>query len=129
MSEEVALMRTRFPDLEYVEAGHWVRIPVFRLPDGWGRNEIPLVFQFPASNFPQAPFYGFYVPSGLRFRTTVPKNFTDPAAAAPPFARAWAFFSGNPDPWNPSLQIEKGSNGLTWLHSIYARFQEGVGND
>jgi hypothetical protein len=129
INEEVALMRARYPDLEHFGSGNWVRIPGFRLPGGWSRAEISLVFQFPTSNFPQAAFYGFYVPSGLRFGTAIPKNFTDPSPAHPPLAGAWAFFSGHPDPWNPSPQIEKGSNGLSWLHSIYARFLQGIGDD
>lgn len=129
IAEEVALMRTRYPELEYLQLGHWVRIPRFRLPAGWGRPEISLAFQFPPSGYPQNPFYGFYVPTGLRFGSAVPRNFTDPAPAQPPFRDLiWAMFSGNPEPWNPSPQIQSGTNGLSWLHSIYARLEEGVGN-
>ncbi len=122
-------MRTHYLDIDYLESGYWVRIPRFRLPDGWGKDECPLVFQFPQTEYPQIPFYGFYVPSGLRFRNGLPKNFTDPAGANPPFSGVWAFFSGNPEPWSPLPELESGSNVLSWLHSIYARFLEGVGDD
>jgi hypothetical protein len=126
---EVELMRNRYPDLHYEASGYWIRLPSFKLPTGWGSEDIALAFQFPAAGYPQNPFYGFYAPSGIRYRNEKPLNFTDPAPGRPPFPGAWAFFSGNPDPWSPASEIACGSNALSWLHSIYERFTQGVGND
>lgn len=127
ISTEVDMMRDRYQGVQFENPGYWIRIASFRLPPGWGREEVPLVFQFP-TGYPQNPFYGFYAPSGIRFGGAKPLNFTDPAPGQPPFSGTWAFFSGNPDPWVPSTEIERGSNALSWLHGIYERFTQGVGN-
>ena len=126
ISKEIELLRTHFPNLDYVEAGMWIRIPKIKLPDGWGLTEIPIAFQFPPNGYPQSPFYGFYVPTGLRFNGTMPTNFTDPAPGQPPFGgTTWAFFSGNPELWSPQIEIEQGTNAYTWVQSIADRFREG----
>jgi hypothetical protein len=126
---EVELARTLYPALDYRDEGHWIRVPNFKLPERWSKRQTELVFQFPQTGYPQSVFYGFYVESGLRFNGATPKNFTDPSPAKLPFAGAWAFFSGNPDPWTPAPAIEDGSNVLSWLHSVSERFQQGVGSD
>lgn len=123
---EVHLLVARVPGHEILEEGLWVRIPPIELTEGWLYESIPIAFQFPPSGYPQSPFYGFYVPTGLRFNGEAPTNFTDPAPAQPPFPGvSWAFFSGNPEPWNPSADLLAGSNVLTWICSIQQRLREG----
>ena len=129
IKDEVQLARTLYPSLEYVDAGYWVRIPAFKLPEGWSQRQTQLAFQFPQSGYPQTAFYGFYVPTGMRFNGATPINFTDPSPARLPFGGVWAFFSGNPEPWMPVPSIDDGSNVLSWLRSIWQRFQQGVGSD
>lgn len=125
ITEELHLLRTRFPKVLFVEEGKWVRLPEHTLPEGWSSSPIGIVFQFPPSGYPENPFYGFYVPSGLHINGATPLNFTDPAPSQPPFADiTWAFFSGNPDPWNPRTDIGSGSNVITWTQSIFDRFRQ-----
>lgn len=126
--QEVELLRTRFPELVYRESGHWVRLPKIVVQSPWSPPEIELAFQFPPGGYPQNPFYGFYVPTGFRLNGGTPQNFTDPAPSPPPpFGdRTWAFFSGNPDPWDPRADIHAGSNASTWVQSIFERFKEQV---
>lgn len=123
--EEVELLRTRFPALVFREDGYWIRLPTIELPDVWNISSIDIIFQFPPAGYPENPFYGFFVPSGLRINGAMPQNFTDPAPAQPPFDDTkWAFFSGNPDPWDPRAEIHAGSNAVTWMQSIFDRFRE-----
>jgi len=129
IAQELDLLRTRYPEAEYRPQGFWVRIPKFKLPPGWSRDEIDLVIKFPdGGGFPQNPFYGFYVPSDLRFNGQQPNgNYTNVAPAQPPFEGGpWAIFSGNPDPWTPKPLIEEGSNILSWIHGITERLREGL---
>ena len=127
ITQEVVLLRTRFPDAEFREVGNWVHIPGYKLPNGWGRDDVGLSFRFPESGYPQNPFYGFYLPSNLQFKGKQPEgNYTHTAPAQPPFQGGpWALFSGNPDPWAPAIEIGEGSNILSWLHSIGERLREG----
>ena len=61
------LLRQRWPDLEYIPDGHWVRLPQYGpLPDGWSPSLIPVVFQIQLAH-PGTPPYGFYVPVGIQF--------------------------------------------------------------
>lgn len=125
IEEELTLLRTRLPELLFVKDGNWVRLPKIPLPSGWSSTPIDIVFQFPPAGYPETAFYGFYVPSGLRINDAVPQNFTDPAQAQPPFPDStWAFFSGNPEPWQPKAEIHAGSNVVTWTNSILNRFHE-----
>jgi hypothetical protein len=128
IDQEVALLRTRFPDAEYRQEGGWVRIPAFNLPQGWGKEEVELIFKFPDSGYPQNPFYGFYLPSSLQFNGQQPQgNYTHVAPAQPPFkGESRAFFSGNPEPWTPAIVIGDGSNILSWIHGIGERLREGA---
>jgi hypothetical protein len=128
ITAELEQLRAHYPDLEFVSQGLWVRILSLALPNGWDRERIDVAFQFPPNGYPQIPFYGFYVPTGLRFRGVLPQNFVDIAPAQPPFSGRWAFFSGNPEPWTPALQIDGGSNARSWIHSIHQRLQQGVGD-
>ena len=123
--DEIELLRARFPKLVFLEEGFWVRLPDISLPKGWSSSPIDVVFQFPPAGYAENPFYGFYVPSGLRINDTTPQNFTDPAPAQPPFDDTkWAFFSGSPDPWDPRPEVHAGSNVMTWTQSILDRFRE-----
>ena len=66
IQQELALLRQRYPNLEYQEQGQWVRIPDHRLPPGWDRLATDVAFQIPVG-YPGTPPYGIYVPVGLTF--------------------------------------------------------------
>lgn len=64
VDQEIALLRSRFPELEYQQEGQWVRIPSYPLPEGWNGDSTEIAFQIPAS-YPAGAPYGIYVPAGL----------------------------------------------------------------
>ncbi len=127
IEEELALLRTRFPDLEYVAVGRWVRIPGYHLPPDWNRTATDVAFQIQAGH-PGVPPYGIYVPAGLLFRGARGNNYQEPASNHPPFPGAWDVFSWQPDDgqWRPTADITKGSNLLNWALGFAVRFREGV---
>jgi hypothetical protein len=126
LEEEYNLLLKRFPKAQYHADGRWFLVPDYPLPEGWGLDTITLVFQLP-DGYPQTLPYGFYVPSGLRFRGNLPGNFTDLAGAVPPVGTgSWGFFSGNPETWAPSTTVSEGSNVVAWIHAIGERLKEGV---
>jgi hypothetical protein len=126
ITAELKLLRIHFPHVEYIDEGKWVKLPAIPLPNGWNKSEIDIAFRFP-DRYPQNLFYGFFVPSGLRPVKGELKHFTDPAPASPPFTGTWAFFSGNPEPWHPAVDIQAGNNALTWIRNIRQRLHEGPG--
>lgn len=122
---ELALLRGRYPDLEYVCDGQWIRIPSYPLPPGWNRPETDVVLQIPAS-YPGTHPYGIYVPGGLAFQGTKPDSYNDPAPAQPPFPGPWAVFSWQPDgEWRATADIRSGSNLINWVAGFAVRFREG----
>ncbi|MFN7140937.1 MAG: hypothetical protein ACK4UN_16525, partial [Limisphaerales bacterium] len=98
-------------------------------PEGWSEKQCDLVFQV-RDGYPVTCPYGFYIPSGLTFNGSRPSNNAqDPAQQQPPpthFGGTWAFFSGEPEPWNPSKNAATGTNLVTWASSILQRLREGA---
>ena len=45
IEEELIVIRKRFKDAEYIEAGAWVRILNYPLPDGWNQTSTDVAFQ------------------------------------------------------------------------------------
>lgn len=127
IEEEVALLKTRFPDAEYRPDGRWGRVPSYDLPSGWGPSSIQLAFLVPVE-YPGAPPYGIYVPSGMRFGGRTPNNYTDTAPAQPPFGGTWGLFSWTTQDglWHPAADVRKGSNLLHWVLGFRRRFEEGA---
>lgn len=126
LDQELALLRTRYPDLEYAPAGQWVRIPDYPLGAGWNRAATAIAFQIPVG-FPGSPPYSFYVPSGIAHGGTTPNNYVDPAPNQPPFGGGWGVFSwSHTEDWRPTADPRTGSNLLNWALGFSQRFQEGV---
>ena len=123
---ELMLIRSRFPEVEYLEDGCWFRMPSYPLPEGWSRSETDVAFQI-APGYPGQPPYGFYVPSGILFQDNTPKSYTDHASAQPPFCREWGFFSWAPveGQWKPAVDVRQGSNLLNWVSGFGERFRDG----
>ena len=127
IEEELTLLRRRYPDLEYQEAGRWVRLPEYRLPDGWNHAATDVAFQILVS-YPGTPPYGIYVLAGLTFNGSGPSNYTEPAATQPPFGGSWGVFSWTvaDGQWRPTADARSGSNLLNWAIGFADRFREGV---
>jgi hypothetical protein len=125
--EEIDLVRRHFSELEFVEAGSWVRIPGYRRPAGWEPACSEIAFQVPPG-FPATPPYGFYVPVGSKFNGVAPSSYTEPADPRPPFDGPWGKFSWQPESadWQPKATVAGGSNLLSWVHGFISRFQEGA---
>ena len=125
---ELQLLRTRWPSLDYVEAGRWVRIPEYPIPAdpaGWNRTETDGVFQILDAH-PGQPPYGLYVPAGIQFNGGLPAKYQEPAANQPPFGGDWGIFSWTVEHWQPAADIHAGSNLLNWVVGFSQRFKEGV---
>jgi hypothetical protein len=126
ITQELTILRHRWPDLEYKENSHWVRVPSYHLPEGWNRSPTEVAFQIPVG-YPGVPPYGIYVPAGLMFRGSRPDNYTEPAPTQPPFPGSWGIFSWTPadGQWRPTADITAGSNLLNWVIGFADRFREG----
>ena len=126
ISEELALIRQRFPDVQYREEGQWVRIPSYPLPEGWNREATSVAFQIPDSH-PGTPPYGIYVPAGIQFQGAAPNNYKEPVGNQSPFEGTWGVFSWAPDDgeWRPTADVRKGGNLLNWVLGFADRFREG----
>jgi len=126
INQEIALLRTRYPDLEYRQDGQWVRIPSYPVSAGWNRTTTPLVFQI-RQGFPGTPPYAFYVPSGITFNGQVPNNYVDSANPQPPFEGPWGIFSWtHTEDWHVTADPRTGSNLLNWVSGFAQRFREGI---
>ncbi len=125
IEQELGLLRTRWPELQYDAGGRWVFLPGYPLPAGWNRAVTDLVFQIQV-NHPGAAPYGFLTPNGLLYNGNVPTNYQDPAPTQPPFPGPWGLFSWSPEDWQPHADVAAGSNLFTWAQSFTRRFIEGA---
>ena len=124
--KELALLRQRYPDLEYKEESQWVRIPSYLLPAGWNRSTTDVSFQI-LVGYPGTPPYGIYTAAGLLFNGSRPDNYVEPAPTQPPFGGTWGIFSWAPKEgqWRPTADLSTGSNLLNWVMGFADRFREG----
>jgi hypothetical protein len=81
IADELALLRTRFPDLEYRDEGQWVCIPTFPVTLGWNRTTTQIAYQITVG-FPGTPPYAFYVPVGIQYGEQRPNNYVEARALA-----------------------------------------------
>lgn len=124
VEQELALLKTVYPALEWHPESFWVRIPSYPLPNGaWDRSEIELAFQMP-QNLPGQQPYGFWVRPGLGLaKGGTPTNYVHPVAT--PLGEGWGQFSWSPISWQPKAEITAGSNMLNFARSIADRLREG----
>lgn len=123
IDQERHLLRGRYPALEYRPEGNWVRIPDYKLPEGWNRETTDVAFQILQ---PPAGPYGIYVTSGLLYKNQRPNNYSEPANT--PFPGTWGIFSWAPGDgeWVQGATPSAGSNYLNWALGFSVRFKEGV---
>ena len=127
INQEIELIKTRFPDIEYLPDGQWIHIPRYPLPSGWDPSPTQLAISIPVE-YPGGPPYGIYVPSGMRFSGQPPNNYNDQAPMQPPFGGAWGVFSWTTQDgvWHATTDLTKGSNLLNWVLGFQRRFEEGI---
>jgi len=122
IDEELLLIRSEYPDLEYREEDFWARIPEYSVPEAWGRACVQIAFQVPRDVFGQQP-YGFWVspplvvPGGGQ-----PANTSGPVATG--FGEGWQQFSWAPDGWQLGPDPRSGSNLLDSVRSFARRLAE-----
>jgi hypothetical protein len=123
--QEIALLRTRYPSLDFVTEGKWVKIPAYPLPPGWSASQTDVVFQVPPA-YPGTQPYGFFVPQGLTYQGSQPDSYAVSNETIP-FPGTWGKFSwthedGN---WRPAADPLKGSNLVNWVIGFSERFKGG----
>lgn len=123
MREEVALLRTYFPDAEYREEGRWLLLPHYRLPKNhaWATPEVALAVQFPAAYPGQKP-YGFHISPPLTVGGVGPQNAQP--STEPPWPGSWVKFSWDLPDWAPADSIHAGSNMVNFVFTIAERLQQ-----
>lgn len=127
MQGELDLLRCEFDEVQYDSALQWVLLRPMALPADWNRTNTDVAFQVPPA-YPGTPPYGFYVPAGLRYRQSVPSNYTEPAGNQPPFGGAWGMFSWGPSDgkWRATVDPRRGANLVSYARSFNNRFLEGA---
>jgi hypothetical protein len=127
VEEELALLRQFFPDLEYREEGHWVRLPRFQVPpEGhWKSSEVDVAFQF-LPGYPGRKPYAFHVNPPLELQNGgAISNATCPSNE-PPWPGTWQKFSWDPTNWNPTTDVRTGSNMLSFVLTFADRLKQGA---
>jgi hypothetical protein len=129
LEEELALLRSVYPDLEHfpVDGTHWVRLPTYSVPTGWTHQgaavaAAEVVFQIP-TQAGQAPYAFFVRPPITLAGGGAPNNYT--ATASTPWGNDFAQFSWAPnEPWMPKADIRAGANMLNFARSFAERLGE-----
>ncbi len=127
LEQEFDLLRGRFPEIS--REREWFLIPDYRIDVvGWNRQLTPVAFRA-QSGYPAAQPYGIFVPSGLRYRDTLPQSYQEPVGDKPPFPPdAWGLLSWGPEDgeWRVGLTPAAGSNLLIFALGFSARFRQGA---
>ncbi len=122
VEQELELIRSRYPGLEFRESDFWARIPDYPVPSEWGRERAEVAFQVPPDLFGQEP-YGFWVRPPLRLPDGgEPSNSSGPVATG--FGEGWQQFSWSPDGWRPGPNTHSGTNLLDFVRSFARRLAE-----
>lgn len=123
VDEELELLRSLFPELEYQEwnGQHWIRLAEFPLPKGWSRLSADIAFHIPAEV--GQPPYGFWVNPPISLASGAAIN-NSTLGAATPWGSDWMQFSWSPVSWQPKANIRSGDNMLNFLFWILDRLRE-----
>lgn len=123
LQEELKLIRSEYPSLEFREEDFWARIVDYPLPVAWGREASEVAFQVPRDPFGQEP-YGFWVNPFLALPGGGPPSNSSPEAVATGFGAGWQQFSWSPEGWQPGPTASAGSNLLDFVRSFARRLAE-----
>lgn len=122
VEQELELIRSFFPDLEYLEwnGQHWIRIPKYPVPAGWSQTEVELACHIPAEA--GQPPYGFWVRPPLALESGA--EITNCTVAATAWGSDWMQFSWSPVEWKPKADVRLGDNMLNFVRSFADRLRE-----
>lgn len=122
ITQEIALLKEKYPNLQHGQSYDWVMIPDFPLPDGYNRKTIKLLFLIP-NTYPYTAPDCFYVEIGLKLSNgNIPSNYNEEQKV--PVGGSWGYFSWHPEIWQPADEIPKGDNFLTFIKSVNLRLRE-----
>lgn len=123
IEQELALLRTVYPDLEWRPDAFWVRIPTYQVPGGlWVQSDLEVASRIPPTVGEQP--YAFSVRPGLTAADGRQiTNYTYPSSNC--FGDGWGQFSWAPEVWEPHVEITRGSNMLNFVRSFAERLREG----
>jgi hypothetical protein len=124
LDEEIALVRTAYPELVLHEDSLWALIREYPVPDGiWTAPMAEVAFQFPP-NLPGQQPYGFWIRPGLGLLGGgVINNYTYPVTT--PFGDGFGQFSWAPEIWAPKADVQAGTNMLDFVRSFSRRLEQG----
>ena len=122
ITEEVELLRKKYPSVQAGNNLDWIIIPDLSLPGHWNRPQTTLLFLIPPS-YPHAPPDNFYVETGLRLENgNNPSNYNEGAGV--PIGGSWGCFSWHAEKWKPSALAREGDNFLSFMRSVNIRLRE-----
>lgn len=127
MTDELALLHSRYPEAEFLEDGQWIRVPGFKAPaDLWSVQEYDVCFPL-KPGYPDVSPYGMYVSPRARTKDgSIPQSYSDEATPPPPFAGEWGKFSVEIADWKASSDVIQGGNLLDYVEAFRKRLAEGV---
>lgn len=122
VSEEIALLKAKYGNLEHNENLDWILVPDFQLPRGrFNKERSRLFFLIPAP-YPNAGPDNFFVDGDLRLIDgTNPPGFNqgpNSSNGSCPIPGNWGWFSWHPVSWRPSAKVEEGDNLMTFLRGV-----------
>jgi hypothetical protein len=129
LAKELALLRTVFPDTEFLaqDCG-WFRILRYTVQHGgWQQAVVAVCFQVPAGYPGDAPyaFWASPAPRQAASGAAPSNNYQEPSAT--PFPGTWGKFSWSHEAgWKPAPDPASGSNFLHFALTFRDRFREGV---
>jgi hypothetical protein len=126
IDQELELLRSVFPNLEYSPAARWVRLRQYRVPPegGWKATEVEIAFQF-LPGYPGQKPYAFHVSPPLELKNGgAIQNVA--ASSEPPWSGQWQKFSWDVPDWSPAEEVRLGSNMLDFVLTFADRFRQGA---
>lgn len=124
VARQLELLRAEWPDLEYDQAGHWVRIPGWEFPAGWSPSVVDIAFQIKVEA--DQPPYAFYAnATDIKCNDAVPGNWS-PTTDQVRLPGTWSQFSWAPETWVPTANPALGPTMVAFVRSFADRFAEGA---
>jgi hypothetical protein len=121
---EADLLRSIWPDLQFMPEGNWVLKPAYALPDGWNRDAVDLAFRIPP-NMPGEQPYAFWVRGGLELASGGEiGNYQFPSETLPFSTDQWGKFSWAPITWSPGTAPGRGDGMVIFVESFRRRLEE-----
>lgn len=122
ITQEISLLREKYPNLQHGENYDWIAIPDFPLPDGYNRKSTKLLFLIP-NTYPHTAPDCFYVEVGLRLTNgNLPSNYNEEMNV--PVGGSWGYFSWHPQAWEPGALIHEGDNLFSFIKVVALRLRE-----